>query len=379
LKSVIQEGGGENKFKKTAEHNGSMLISEKEKDMKKISLMLVLVLLVSVFAAGCGGSEEPAENGGGGGETVVLRLASDAPLEHIATGLNNDAAAMVKERTEGRVEVQYFPASQLGGYETVYEEVVRGTIDMAQITIPDALDARLGAAYVPYYAKNYEEAKVLFAPDSYLSTQLGELTAANGVRFLGIVLEGFIGMGFVKEPNDMFTPGVNKNVKTRSPAMITFRIAQEDLGFNPITVPYAEVPTAIQTKVVDGWVGGTPNMNYAWVGEVINHMYVNYIHAEATSYVISEKSLAKLSAEDAQTVIDVFQEQSIKSFTVAEENEKVYMKKLVDDYGVEVVEFTEEQVDAYANFVREKTWPKLEELLTKELMDGMRAEVAKLE
>jgi len=379
LKSVIQEGGGEYKFKKTAEHNGSMLISEKEKDMKKISLVLVLVLLVSVFAAGCGGSEEPAGNGGGGGETVVLRLASDAPLEHIATGLNNDAAAMVKERTEGRVEVQYFPASQLGGYETVYEEVVRGTIDMAQITIPDALDARLGAAYVPYYAKNYEEAKVLFAPDSYLSTQLGELTAANGVRFLGIVLEGFIGMGFVKEPNDMFTPGVNKNVKTRSPAMITFRIAQEDLGFNPITVPYAEVPTAIQTKVVDGWVGGTPNMNYAWVGEVINHMYVNYIHAEATSYVISEKSLAKLSAEDAQTVIDVFQEQSIKSFTVAEENEKVYMKKLVDDYGVEVVEFTEEQVDAYANFVREKTWPKLEELLTKELMDGMRAEVAKLE
>jgi TRAP-type C4-dicarboxylate transport system substrate-binding protein len=108
-------------------------------------------------------------------------------------------------------------------------------------------------------------------------------------------------------------------------------------------------------------------------------MYVNYIHAEATSYVISEKSLAKLSAEDAQTVIDVFQEQSIKSFTVAEENEKVYMKKLADDYGVEVVEFTEEQVDAYANFVREKTWPKLEELLTKELMDGMRAEVAKLE
>lgn len=250
---------------------------------------------------------------------------------------------------------------------------------MAQITIPDALDARLGAAYVPYYAKNYEEAKILFAPDSYLSTQLGELTAANGVKFLGIVLEGFIGMGFVAEPNDVFTPGVNKNVKTRSPAMITFRVAQEDLGYNPITVPYAEVPTAIQTKVVDGWVGGTPNMNYAWVGEVINHMYVNYIHAEATSYVISEKSLAKLSEEDAQTVIDVFQEQSIKSFTVAEENEKVYMQKLADDYGVEVVEFSEEQVNAYADFVRENTWPKLEELLTKELMDGMRAEVEKLQ
>lgn len=343
--------------------------------MKKVSLFLVLILILTLFSTGCGGGadkEKPAT------ETIVLRLASDAPLEHIATGLNNEACDLVKERTEGRVEIEYFPASQLGGYETVYEEIVRGTIDLAQITIPDALDARLGAAYVPYYAKSFEEAKILYAPDSYLSGVIGGLTEANGVKFLGTVLEGFIGHAFVTEPSDMMTPGTNKNVKTRSPAMITFSIAEQDLGFNPITVPYAEVPTAIQTKVVDGWVGGTPNINYAWVGEVINFMYVDYIHAEATSYVVSEKTLAKLTPEDAATVVAVFQEQSLKSFTLAQENEEVYKQKLADDYGVKVVEFTPEQIDTYATFVRETTWPKLEELLTKELMDGMRAEVEKL-
>jgi len=343
---------------------------------KVIASFLVLALVLASFA-GCGGG------GNGGGETaqysaenpMVLRLASDAPLEHIATGLNNDAAAMVKERTEGRVEIQYFPASQLGGYETVYEEVVRGTIDLAQITIPDALDARLGAAYIPYYVTSFEDAKTLLAPDSYMCQELGKLTAANQVKFLGIVLEGFIGQGFVTEPADVMTPGTNKNVKTRSPAMITFRVAQEDLGFNPITVPYAEVPTAIQTKVVDGWVGGTPNMNYAWVGEIINYMYVNYIHPEATSYVMSEISLSKLTPEDQEIVIGVFQEQSMKSFTVAQENEEVYKKKLAEDYGVEVVEFTQDQINTYADFVRANTWPKLEELLTKEFMDGLRAEI----
>jgi TRAP-type transport system periplasmic protein len=347
-------------------------------NLKKTTALLLVFALVLTTFVGCGKAATTT-----GEETtaapIVLRLASDAPLEHIATGLNNDLAAMIKERTEGRVEVQYFPASQLGGYETVYEEIVRGTIDAGQITIPDALDARLGAAYVPYYAKSFEEAKILFAPDSYLSQEMGKLTEANGVKFLGTVLEGFIGMAFVTEPKDIFTPGVNHNVKTRSPAMITFRIAQEDLGFNPITVPYAEVPTAIQTKVVDGWVGGTPNINYAWVGEVIKFMYVNYIHAEATSYVISEKTLAKLTPEDADIVVKAFQEQSLKSFDVAQENEATYKKKLADDYGVKVVEFTPEQVDAYAKFVRDTSWPKLEDQLTKELMDGMRAEVAKLE
>jgi len=344
---------------------------------KLIGIVLTLSLVLTSFA-GCGGGDKKASDSDSS-KPIVLRLASDAPLEHIATGLNKEACELVKERTDGRVEVEYFPASQLGGYETVYEEIVRGTIDMGQITIPDALDARLGAAYVPYYAKSFDEAKILYAPDSYLSGVIGGLTEKNGVKFLGTVLEGFIGMGFVTEPNDMFTPGTNKKVKTRSPAMATFRVAQEDLGFNPITVPYAEVPTAIQTKVVDGWVGGTPNINYAWVGQVIKYMYVNYIHAEATSYVISEKTLKKLTAEDADTVIKVFQEQSKKSFDLAQQNEETYKKKLADDYGVKVIEFTPKQIDAYATFVRETSWPKLEDLLGKDLMDGMRAEVKKVE
>ncbi len=345
---------------------------------KIIAILMTLAMILTGFA-GCGGGDKGDAGGGDATKPIVLRLASDAPLEHIATGLNQEACDLVKERTDGRVEVEYFPASQLGGYETVYEEIVRGTIDLGQITIPDALDARLGAAYVPYYAKSFEEAKILYAPDSYLSGVIGDLTEKNDVKFLGTVLEGFIGMAFVAEPNDMTTPGTNKKVKTRSAAMATFRVAQEDLGFNPITVPYAEVPTAIQTKVVDGWVGGTPNINYAWVGQVIKYMYVNYIHAEATSYVVSEKTLEKLTPEDAQIVVEVFQEQSLKSFDLAQENEQDYKQKLTDDYGVKVVEFTPEEIDAYANFVRENSWPKMEDLLGKELMDGMRAEVEKLE
>lgn len=347
--------------------------------MKKLIVILLTLALVLTGFTGCGGGSKDSAGGDASGEPITLRLASDAPLEHIATGLNEEACQLVEEKTEGRVKIEYFPASQLGGYETVYEEIVRGTIDLGQITIPDALDPKLGAAYVPYYAKSFEEAAVLYAPDSWLSQQMGQLTEQNGVKFLGTVLEGFIGMAFVTEPNDMTTPGTNKKVKTRSPAMATFRLAQEDLGFNPITVPYAEVPTAIQTKVVDGWVGGTPNINYAWVGQVIKYMYVNYIHAEATSYVVSQKTLDKLSPEDAQTLIEVFQGQSQKSFTLAQENEETFKKKLADDYKVNVVEFTPEQVDAYATFVREKSWPKMEELLGKEFMDGMRAEVEKLE
>jgi TRAP-type C4-dicarboxylate transport system substrate-binding protein len=340
-------------------------------------------LAILGLLAACGGGS--GGNGGDGGDTdadvapITLRLASDAPLEHIATGLNEGAAQKIEERTEGRVLVEYYPGSALGGYETVYEELVIGSIDIAQITVPDALDARLGAAYLPYYATSYEEAKILYAPDSFMSNTFAELTAANNVRFLGWVLEGFIGMGVVKDPTDVMIPGAPKGIQLRSPAMATFRYVQEDLGYNPVTVPYAEVPTAIQTKVVDGWIGGTPNMNYAWVGEVINKMYVNYLHAEATCYVMSELSLSKLSEADRQTVLDVFEEQSMQSFEDAQANEEVYKQKLQDDYGVEVVEFTPEELKTNADFVRDTTWTRLEEILTPELIAGFRDEIAKLQ
>lgn len=82
---------------------------------RKLALLLVLALVLTTFV-GCGGGGASGDGGGTANYSaenpMVLRLSSDAPLEHIATGLNEEAAEKVKERTEGRVEIQYFPASR---------------------------------------------------------------------------------------------------------------------------------------------------------------------------------------------------------------------------------------------------------------------------
>jgi TRAP-type C4-dicarboxylate transport system substrate-binding protein len=343
------------------------------KNKKMLAALLVVLLVVAL--AGCGGGGGGGNSGDKGGETVTLRLASDVPLEHMATPINEEACKQVEERTEGRVKINYYPGSQLGSYETVFEEVAMGTIDISQNAIPDTLDPRLGAQYLPYYATSFAEAKVLYGKDSFMYQLYTEICAEQNIKFLGFTLEGFIGMGLVNNAADVFTPGADKKIKLRSPSTLTFRYAEEDLGYNPVTIPYAEVPTAIQTHTVDGWIGGTPNMNYAWVGEIINYMYINYIHAEATSFVISQKSLDKLSKEDQETLISVFGEQSEKSFEIAEENEKTYKEKLAKDYDVEVIELTDAQKKTQIDFIRDKTWTRIEELFGKELMDKFREEV----
>ncbi len=66
-------------------------------------------------------------------------------------------------------------------------------------------------------------------------------------------------------------------------------------------------------------------MNYAWVGEIITKMYYNWLHLEATAYVVSEVSLAKLTEEDREIVLDCYREMSAESFNVAEQ-----MKRTID-------------------------------------------------
>lgn len=345
--------------------------------MKKRLLALVMASAMALsLLTGCGGGSSSGPADYSAENPLKLRLASDAPTEHIATGLNNNICEEIAERTEGRVQVQYLGASTLGSYETVYEELMMGTVDFAQITLPDATDPLLGCAYLPYYATNFEQAKELLAPDGVMGTTIGEITAQQGVRWLGFCLEGFIGLGSTKRLNgDGLDPTADKGIKCRSANMVTFRYILEDLNYGPVAVAYNEVPTAIQTNVVDGWVGGTPNMNYAWVGDVINYMYVNYIHPEATSYVASQKTLDKLTDEDRAIIIEVFEEASAESFVEAEANEQVYKQKLQDDYGVEVIEYTPEQIAPIAEYVRDVTWTRLEADLGSDFINACRADV----
>ena len=196
--------------------------------MKKMLALVMASVMALSLLTGCGGNGGSAASGPAeysAENPINLRLASDAPAEHVATGLNNALCALVAEKTEGRVTMKYFPSSQLGSYETVYEELMMGSIDAAQITVPDAIDARLGIAYLPYYALSYDEAKVLFAPDSYVGTLMNDITSSQGVRWMGFCLEGFIGMGTTKEPANLDSDDLaaDKHIKIRTASMLTLR------------------------------------------------------------------------------------------------------------------------------------------------------------
>ncbi len=343
--------------------------------MKKFKLVLaVLCILVLALAltTGCGGNNESSDEGSAGQEeTIKIRFAGQHPVDHMATASLERIKEAIAEKSDGRIEITLYPANQMGDYTQVYEEIMRGTIDMALISIPSQYDPRLEIGFIPYIAENYEAIKEVFAVDSYLFNEVSGLHSNLGVKFLGFFGEGFGGVGSSKLPDEPANFNVDKGLLVRVPPMDVFKFGAEDLGFRTTTIPYAETYAALQTGVADGWVGGPPNLNYLWFRDVIDYFLAYNNSFESTSFVMNDELFNELSPEDQKIIAEAIKEESEKSFDLAKQDEEKY-KQMLRDEGIEVIEFTNEELKAMAENARKTTWPKLTDRLTEELVNGLK-------
>lgn len=308
--------------------------------------------------------------------TVTLRFSGQYATEHTTTKLMREFADMVKERSNGEIRVRVFPANQLGDYTQVYEELRRGTIEMAVITTPSQFDTRLEAIALHYLAMDYDEAKKMYAPGSTMYRLVEEVNDKLDVKFLGFNVEGFGGLGTGRLPENLETPGAAKNILLRVPPMAVFQMPCSDEGYQTVSIPFAELYTALQTGVADGWSGGPAMVNYVQFRDVIKYFIVNNNFFENTSYLMSKKAWDKLSPEHQKIIEECARVISEKSFIEGQKNDSDFLTKM-EEYGITVVRFTPEQLKAYADHCRKVTWPKMEDRVTKEIIDSLMAEYDK--
>ncbi|WP_213810570.1 TRAP transporter substrate-binding protein DctP [Jeotgalicoccus sp. WY2] len=162
------------------------------------------------------------------------------------------------------------------------------------------------------------------------------------------------------EANDPKNPDSNKNIKVRVPAMKAFEEYGETLGFVVTPLASSEMFTAIQTGIVDGAIGGGTELYYNEFGELGQQILPVNTHFEAHYLTVNEEAFDALAEEDQNTILEFAEQFEEDAFIQAEEQEK-YNQLITEEHGVEVVEFTDEELQAYADKVREEVWPKLED------------------
>jgi len=172
--------------------------------------------------------------------------ASSHPL-HVRT---TEAADKIREETKGRVEIKIFPNSQLGGDTDMLSQVRSGALEFFTLSglilstlVPVASINGIGFAFKDYDA-------VWKAMDGDLGNYVrNAITKVGLIAFDKMYDNGYRQTTCSSKP--IQSPDDFKGLKIRVPVSPLWTSMFKDFGASPTSINFAEVYSALQTKVVE--------------------------------------------------------------------------------------------------------------------------------
>ena len=326
----------------------------------------VLLLAAALVATSCTpAAPSPTQPAGTGAPTynykwrMTTALASETDLAKSCFRL----ADLIRERTNGRVDVTVYADAALGAWDLTNEMIQRGDIEMMTEALDDSWDPRIAIGYyMPFLYIDYAQQAKLCAPDGVVYKLLNEVVGGLNYRVLGYFSCGVGGVSLTEVPKAPFDPDVAKGMKTRVMALTACRLTYERLGYMVAAIPFGEVYTAIQTGIVQGQQGGGPMQ--AWMFRDVNSVWLHYKdYIEPNWYSINEKAWQSLAPVDQQALIDCCQEEQARQIAYVAEMDENYMKML-KDYGWTILIPTDQEWEKMAAAVRKDVWPELAPLIS---------------
>lgn len=334
--------------------------------MKKIlAIVLALVMVFSLAACGSSNNSSAGSADQGSSEAPAPAQTEDKEvtlkLGHMrAEGSPTDAdvkefAQRVEEQTNGTVKIEIYANSTLGDYTAMVERMGVGDVDMMLAAIGTALDQRFAVPTVPYLVSTWEEAKTVFGEGSLvLECQRGG-AQANDFDIIGTYPMYFGGIGLAKPMTADITNFEKQGIKIRVPAIAAFDALATEFGFMGTPLNYSDIFTSMQTGVVDGTIGGGAEGYYNDFRELLNQYLCVNDHFEMQWLCLADATLEKLSENQLAILKENAKWLEEKRWAEAEESQAKFEQMLADE-GIDVVRFTDEELEAFKNHMRENMW-----------------------
>lgn len=185
---------------------------------------------------------------------LALVIAAGTPIDLAA----NRLADLVRQRTNGEVEIKVFPASQLGGERAIIEGVQLGTIEMS-FTTTGAIGGFAPEFHVldlPFLFQSYEAAYTYL--DGEQGGRLLKLLDRKGIHGVVYLENGW--RNFTTSKNPIKLPGDMKGQKIRVMESPMYMGLIKTLNGSPTPMAYSELPNALLQKVIDGQENPTVNI-----------------------------------------------------------------------------------------------------------------------
>ena len=317
--------------------------------MKRVIAFLLVLSLVVVGSFATGQMED---------ETMTIKLGHIRDTEHPTHRGALRFAELVEEGTDGRITVNVFPNSQLGGIQEMFAQVSSGDLEMVYGGINTFGFIEGGDAFeitaIPFLYRDYEHMLSALKAD-FFDPVFEDAERRTGIKVMNIggdtAPRGLSSNRRITGPEDF------EGLKIRTAASEVVIRAMRKLGALPQQIPFSDLYVALRTGTVDAQENGAIVVANASLYEVQDYyMKTDYIRDIETWYVnpdwydaLSEADkevLMDASEEAAQLVTELTTELLEEAYSTLEENMTVIRPPELDLQAIRnVIEGTYEDWD----------------------------------
>jgi len=323
---------------------------------KRKSLILVfsVILILSTVLSGC--SAKPAETPNTGGTTPapakdVLELKSADTVANespYTIAINKIFVPMVKEKTNGRLNVTHYNGGQLGSDSGMLEGVKMGTIDF--ITTGTVGSKVTDAFYLPWLFKDADHMHRV------LDGEIGELIKQKFHEETGLVMIGtaYFGSRLLTANKEIKTLADLKGLKIRVPQIAPMVDTWKALGASPTPLAFTELFTALQSKTVDAQENPAEIVVNNSFYEVQKYLMLTNHALPVRFMTTNEKLWNSLTTDEQKAITEAWKETANEIEKLYLENEQKYIQACKDKGMIlvepNIDEFREATKDIYKKY-----------------------------
>lgn len=233
---------------------------------------------------------------------IILKCGTSTQPTHIYNLAAEHFGKIVAEKTGGEIEVQVFPASQLGSERDMVEGLQLGSLEMTLTSTGPMGNfvPQVKLFNLPFLFKDRESCyRVL---DGEIGTQIADRFVKVGIRSLGWYENGFRNITnskvAVNRPEDM------KGIKIRVMEDDVFILTMKSLGASPLPMAFGELYTALEQKTVDAQENPLAVIHSSRFFEVQKYLAMTGHFYSPAVMLISEMTWQTLSPEHQKIIAD---------------------------------------------------------------------------
>ena len=272
---------------------------------------VVSVLAASVLTAVSGAASA----------ATTLRFGHVHIAGELATELEQEFADRVAKRSKGELVIKVFPGEQLGKEIDLFQQVKSGALDIATPSMAalSNLVPALEIASAPFLWSDWTQAETVIRGPAF-EPIFNELRDKHNILMLTkIWYWGW--RNLTTGPKPVTRPEDMSGLKIRVPESPVWVEMIRAMGAAPTPVPFGEVYTALQMKLVDGQENPIPTIYARKFYEVQAHLSMTKHMLQNNVMIINKRSFEKLSPEFQKILMEEIAAVSEKNTKLQQEQE----------------------------------------------------------